>query len=169
MGSIFWWVSGGSRGSQSTWEQRELLTMEAVVELWSIRLFQPTGRKSGRKSGIVWREKDFLYPFGFSFMLRGKSQPDRKRKRERLFLLLWEDRGRMTGRWGWSWGSLLKGFWSPLWGSGQREGYLRREGHISGSGVLASGCVGGSGRRGRRLYPILVLILKRNRKSGHVH
>lgn len=50
------------------------------------------------------------------------------------------------GRWGWSWGSLLMAFWSPPRGSGRREGYLGSEGPISGSGMLASGWVGGSGR-----------------------
>lgn len=48
------------------------------------------------KLGIIWREKDFLYSFSSYFMLRGKSQSDRKGNVERLlFLLLWENDGKM--------------------------------------------------------------------------
>lgn len=40
------------------------------------------------KLGIIWREKDFLYSFSSYFMLRGKSQSDRKGNVERLLFLL---------------------------------------------------------------------------------
>ena len=96
---VFMWISSGSQGFQSTRESSYCSPRKPSLSFGQIRLcFNPQGGNEGGNWAEVRHcpeRKDFLHSFSPYFMLRGKSQPDRKRNGERLLLLLWQDCGKM--------------------------------------------------------------------------